>query len=95
MPSITTWFRLEPGGPAPDITAGVTARIHDPLWLLGRQWQVGEFQGEDGGTPIVARWRGQVSPLTRYVLGPLAENRMSLGESVTSFSRRTFSGADA
>ena len=51
--------------------AGMAARLHDPLWLLARQWQVGEFQAEDGGTPVVARWRGTVSPLTRYHLGPI------------------------
>ena len=46
-----------------------TARVHDPLWLLARQWQVGEFQGEDAGTPVVARWRARVAPLSRFHLG--------------------------
>ena len=32
-------------------------RIHDPLWLLARQWQVGEFTGDDGGSPVQARAR--------------------------------------
>ena len=27
-------------------------RIADPLWMLGRQWQFGEFKGEDNGSPI-------------------------------------------
>jgi hypothetical protein len=71
VPSITTWSRLEPVGPRSDGTPGAAARIWDPLWLLGRQWQVGEFHGEDGGSPIVARWRGQISPLSRYMLGVL------------------------
>ena len=31
----------------------VNARVFDPLWLLTRQWQVGEFQGEDAGTPVL------------------------------------------
>ena len=31
--------------------------MFDPLWLLTRQWQVGEFQGEDAGTPVLARVR--------------------------------------
>jgi hypothetical protein len=71
VPSITTWTRLEPLTSSEDVASGVAARIHDPLWLLSRQWQVAEFQGEDGGSPIVARWRGTVSPLTRYHLGPI------------------------
>ena len=71
MPSITTWARLETPTVSDDVAAGLAARLHDPLWLLARQWQAGEFQGEDGGTPIQARWRGTVSPLTRYHLGPI------------------------
>jgi hypothetical protein len=74
MPSITTWFRLEPDPSAADVDSGVAARMYDPLWLLARQWQVGEFQGEDGGTPIVARWRGQVAALRRHHLGAIPEN---------------------
>ncbi|MET0461257.1 MAG: hypothetical protein ABW195_18545 [Ilumatobacteraceae bacterium] len=70
MASITSWSRIEP---APgDISTGLAARIADPLWLLARQWQVGEFQGEDGGTPIVARWRGDVTAPSRLHLGPIA-----------------------
>jgi hypothetical protein len=74
MPSITTWARLETPTLSDDVEAGLAARLYDPLWLLARQWQVGEFQGEDGGSPIVARWRGTVSPLTRYHLGPIPPN---------------------
>ena len=58
MPSITSLSRLEPSRGRRDVTAGAAAPVADPLWLLARQWQVGEFQAEDGGTPIVARWRG-------------------------------------
>ena len=32
---------------------GLAARIHDPLWLLARQWQFGEFRGEDVGSHIL------------------------------------------
>ena len=32
---------------------GLQARIYDPLWLLARQWQIGEFQGEDNGSPAI------------------------------------------
>lgn len=73
VPSVTTWSRLEPE-PAPEQVAlaeGYAARIADPLWLLARQGQLGEFQGEDGGTPIVARWRGRVAQMTRYESGPI------------------------
>ena len=51
MASITFWTRLEPFARLDDIDAGLQAQTHDPLWLLARQWQTGEFQGEDAGTP--------------------------------------------
>jgi hypothetical protein len=69
MPSITSWIRLEPGARSADETAGLEARIHDPLWLLGRQWQMGEFQGSDGGSPVVARLRAESALVTRYQPG--------------------------
>ena len=74
MPSITTWTRLEPQCRANDVAEGLAARIEDPLWLLARQWQVGEFQGEDTGSPVVARWRGQVAKLSRSYLGSIPPN---------------------
>ncbi len=77
MPSITTWTRLEPQSRSDDVAVGVAARVHDPLWLLARQWQVAEFQGEDVGTPVIARWRGRVAPLSRCFLGVLGpDNRV-------------------
>ncbi len=49
------------------IEEGLAARLHDPLWLLGRQWQFGEFRHENAGSPawvevvsevhLVDQWR--------------------------------------
>ena len=74
MASITTFSRLEPEPLRPDVTAGATAPVQDPLWLLARQWQVGEFAGQDGGTPVIARWRGVAALPTRFVPGPIPPN---------------------
>jgi hypothetical protein len=74
MPSITSWTRLEPQTRNAEMKTSVQARIHDPLWLLARQWQIGEFQGEDSGTPIMARLRADVSRLMRYFAGAIAAN---------------------
>lgn len=68
-PSITSWARLEPRTRSADMAAGLTARIADPLWLLARQWQVGEFLGEDVGSPVSARLRTEVAPFTAYRAG--------------------------
>lgn len=48
---VTWWQRLEPRPRTNSIRDGLAARVRDPLWMLGRQWQVGEFHGEDTGTP--------------------------------------------
>lgn len=45
-------FRLEGRSRNGDNDSGLEMRIADPLWLLGRQWQFGEFKGEDNGSPI-------------------------------------------
>lgn len=66
MASIVFWTRLEPYSRQDDIELGLQAQLHDPLWMLARQWQNGEFQGEDSGTPVQARLRLERSPLARY-----------------------------
>src|SRR5512146_1453283 len=59
-------LRLEPRQPDYDFDRGIQAEIADPLWFLGRQWQMGEHQGEDAGSPVrVSAWvaRRPVDPL--------------------------------
>src|SRR5215213_6612474 len=64
-------MRLEPECRNPDMIAGLQARVYDPLWLLARQWQLGEFEGEDNGSPVMAQWIGECALLMRYFSGPL------------------------
>lgn len=45
-------FRLESRSRDADNPAGLEMRVADPFWMLGRQWQFGEFRGEDNGSPI-------------------------------------------
>lgn len=65
-PSVTSWWRLEARARDPLLADALEARIADPLWLLGRQWQTGEFQGVDAGTPVNARARLSVRTLGWY-----------------------------
>jgi hypothetical protein len=74
MPSITSWMRLEPRSRDAEMKTSLQARVYDPLWLLARQWQLGEFQGEDNGTPVMARWRAEAGRLTRFHSGAIAPN---------------------
>lgn len=62
----TTWHRLEPDVRHEDPGLGLRAAIHDPLWLLGRQWQVGELDGEDAASPVAVRIASAEHPLIRF-----------------------------
>ncbi len=67
MPSsITYWNRLEPRPRAVDLSEALAARAYDPAWLLARQWQLGEFQGEDAGAPAYVRVSTSTAPLTAW-----------------------------
>lgn len=71
--TINTWTRLEPRARSRDLTSSLEARVRDPLWYLARQWQVGEFDGEDAGSPIVAHVRGRAQTVGAYRPGLAAE----------------------
>src|ERR1035437_4147577 len=72
--SVTTWTRIEPdtltGDPQKDLTLGIAAELADPLWLLGRQWQMGEWQGEDSGSPVSAQVSASSYAIDSLVIGP-------------------------
>ncbi|KUI27670.1 hypothetical protein AU196_21095 [Mycobacterium sp. IS-1742] len=44
--------RLEPLSRSGNPAAALSAAVADPLWMLMRQYQFGEFVGEDAGTPV-------------------------------------------
>ena len=39
--------------------------MHDPLWMLTRQWQLGEFEGEDSGSPIYVKVDNRQDKISR------------------------------
>ncbi|MBV9062276.1 MAG: hypothetical protein JOY77_05020, partial [Alphaproteobacteria bacterium] len=71
--SVTSWTRLEPQCTGADMGTSSSARLFDPLWMLARQWQMGEFQAEDAGTPVQARVRATSAMLKRCYPGELPE----------------------
>ena len=40
--------------------------MRDPLWMLTRQWQMGEFHGDDAGSPIFTKVRLETTRLRKY-----------------------------
>jgi hypothetical protein len=55
-PTITIGNRLEGRPRAVDFTRALRAEVRDALWMLTRQWQLGEFNGDDAGSPVLARY---------------------------------------
>jgi len=65
-PGITIWNRLE-GRPRTDkFDRALRAEVRDALWMLTRQWQFGEFRGDDAGSPIFAKVRVETTRLRKY-----------------------------
>ena len=69
------WTRLEPQAISGDPEPGLEARMHDPLWLLARQWQLAEFEGEDVGTPLIVHVQTTELPITAWQPGDPASDR--------------------
>jgi hypothetical protein len=63
---LTIWNRLEPLDSSSRLDDSLNARIADPLWLLHRQWQLGELDGNDAGSPVAVTVRRVAVPLARY-----------------------------
>lgn len=54
-PLISNRNRLEGVPRTDEFTRSLRAEIADPLWMLCRQWQLGEFEGEDAATACQAK----------------------------------------
>jgi hypothetical protein len=65
-PAVLRWNRLEGRPRSRDFRRALSAEVRDALWMLSRQWQLGEFEGEDAGSPVTARLNVRASPLTHY-----------------------------
>lgn len=66
FPTITMWNRLEGQPRRTDFSRALRAEARDALWMLAKQWQVGEFEGDDAASPIFAKLHADISPLTRF-----------------------------
>jgi hypothetical protein len=55
--------RIEADPHQQDLARGWSAELADPAWLLGRQWQMGEHQGEDGSSPVGVEVEARAIPI--------------------------------
>jgi len=65
-PVTFAWSRLEGRPRSDNFDRALKAEVRDALWMLTKQWQMGEFQAEDAGSPVVAKLCTDVSDLQNY-----------------------------
>jgi hypothetical protein len=56
-------FRIEADPHQHDPGRGWAAELADPVWMLGRQWQMGEHQGEDASSPVTVGLSTRRTPI--------------------------------
>lgn len=66
--SITHYNSLEGRPRAEDFDRSLRAEIRDPLWMLCRQWQFGEFSGEDAGSAVKAKVQRHQGRINRFAI---------------------------
>ena len=69
MASVTVWTRLEPHPRDGSLQRSLQGQVRDPAWFLARQWQAGELEGDDAGSPVQAVLSVRSLPLTSYSPG--------------------------
>lgn len=60
---LRVWSRLEPRAREVEFDGALQARTADPLWLLARQWQFGEFKADDAGSAVIAKLSRRTTPI--------------------------------
>ncbi|MGB3546729.1 MAG: hypothetical protein WBA17_07125 [Saprospiraceae bacterium] len=80
QPTIVGYNRLEGRPRTANFDRALKAEVRDALWMISKQWQVGEFQGDDAASPVVAKLLLHTSRMDRYQGGagevyPLPEDR--------------------
>jgi hypothetical protein len=66
LPGVTSWNRLEGRPRTERFDRALRAEVRDALWMLSKQWQMGEFQGDDAGSPIFAKVRIDATRIRSY-----------------------------
>ena len=65
-PTVKLWNRLEARPRTNNFDRALKAEIKDALWMLSKQWQMGEFQGDDAASPVTAKIHIATTRLTKF-----------------------------
>ena len=72
--NLVYWNRLEGSPQSQDFERSLRAEIRDALWLLSRQWQLGEFKAEDAGSAVLAGVKYQQTQASHLSLNGQTKN---------------------
>jgi len=77
---IDSYTTLSPSSDDRALQQGFEANVHDPLWFLARQWQMGEHQGENASTPVRVEYTLIQTPIPPSTAVPLRDPSTVPGE---------------
>ena len=87
LPTITRYNRLESRPRTDNFTRALRAEVRDALWMLCKQWQMGEFAGDDAGSPVDAKLHVDGQQIAKYQpLGDAAQ-RLRSGDAARGHGR--------
>lgn len=66
IPTILMWNRLEGRPRTKNFDRALKAEVRDALFMLTKQWQMGEFKGDDAGSPVIAKVHMETTRLNKY-----------------------------
>lgn len=66
IPTIVMWNKLEGQPRASNFDRALKAEVRDALFMLTKQWQMGEFKGDDAGSPVIAKVHVETTQLNKY-----------------------------
>jgi hypothetical protein len=75
-------YRIENRSPEVDLERGFRAETSDPAWFLGKQWKLGEHQGEDASSPVVVHILYRRVPIDPLLGDPRMDPRLVPPESI-------------
>jgi len=66
FPTTLMWNRLEARPRTHNFDRALKAEVRDALWMLTKQWQMGEFKADDAGSPVFAKIQIKSAKLDTY-----------------------------
>ncbi len=66
LPALPIFNRLEGRPRTHNFDRALRAEVRDALWMLTKQWQMGEFKGDDAGSAVSAKVKMEKTALTKY-----------------------------